>query len=65
MTHEAVNKLSKNSKECDFCGCGNCPRTPVTIKTIIKGKPAKLNTCISENDPVEIKGEGAKVYENY
>ena len=62
---EVVNKLSKNNKECDFCGCGHCSSTPVTIKTVIEGKVAKLNTCVSDKEPIEIKGESAKVYEEY
>lgn len=62
---EVVNKLSKNSREYDFCSCGHCPSTPVTIKTIVKGKPAKLNTCIPDKELIEIKGESARVYENY
>jgi len=59
---EIVNRLSKQDRECRFCSAGHCSREPVTVKTIIKGKPAKLNTCLPASVPVELKGEAAKVY---
>lgn len=59
---EIVNNLSKQDEACRFCSAGQCPNNPVTIKTVIKGKTAKLNICLPSKVPTELKGEKAKIY---